>query len=533
LPEIKDKYLPVEPPGLRRRCWIIFITTIILFLIPLPPGFSDPNTAPSQQGHYLLTKSRAGSWNDQARIATVESLGERGTMAIDHSKWGWFTGDKVLLREHFYSTKPPLLSAAGAMSYMALRTVVKAVTGREITYLHNEDVIYPWVTLTTSGLAFALLLVYFFRALYLVDISSTARWWLFWSLAIGSLYPAYSTVFNNHSIAGSALFIAFYYVIRYRTGRRINLWEMCIAGIAIGFASVTDFTGALPFLPLFFALIVLHDFSDSGIRKLIPVKGGIAISVIAFITVLSLVSIKIGPSGTAILVFVPSGIMLLAALYLASRKKFFAIVYLIAAIIPVIAHLFLNSRVTGNWMPTYIQSDVYITTPPGYFGEVLSPEESTLASLKKWIYIGEGLFGIRGIFSYTPAILMGFVACFYAVSTKFEKLRLDSIAVLLGVLAGWGWLLVSATPNFGGTSYGFRYALPATPLFLFFCHRYFIDNTKPVWRTVFRNAVFWGAIVALVAIPYPWGIFSPYLPSTQFSFIQNLQHIALFTASGF
>jgi hypothetical protein len=512
--------IPPEPPGMRRRCWWIFLITILLYILP------SPIVGP---GHFLLTKSRAESWNDQARIATVESITERGTLAIDRSKWGWFTGDKVFLRDHFYATKPPLLSAIGAASYWILRKAAEVATGQKITYLKNEDVIYPWVTLTTSVLAFALLLVYFFRALHLVNIAPSARWWLFWALAIGSLYPAYSTVFNNHTVAGAFMFVGFYYVLRYRLGGPLRWWEVVVAGLSAGFAGVTDYTGALPFLVLLLVIMGWQDMVGSGlVKRLSAQRGAVAISLAAFLALGLMLLPKLGPRGVSILLIGPTVVALIAAGALAARHRPMTLLFLLGILAPIVVHLFLNSRITGNWLPTYIQSDVYIATPPGYFGEVVSPEEAGLLFWPRWKYIGTAIFGIRGDFLYTPAMLFGLIATLVAAFRKGSSMKLEAIAVALTVVVGWGYVLLFGSPNFGGTSFGFRYSLPAVPLLIFFCYRFFESGSARIWSIMLRNAIAWGVFVAIVAIPYPWGVFGQ-LPQTQNSLVENLQYIAVNT----
>ena len=477
-------------------------------------------------GHFLLTKSYAESWNDQARIATVESLVEHKTLAIDRTKWGVWTGDHAFLRDHFYATKPPLLSVMGAISYWILREVVQVTTGQKLTYIKNEDLIYPWVTLTTSVLAFALLLVYFYRALHLVSISPAARWWLFWALAVGSLYPAYSTVFNNHTVAGSCMFIAFYYVARYRLGGRLRWGEALFAGLAIGFAGVNDYTGALPFLVLLFLLVAWRDVQGAGLyAKMVSQKGAVLAWTATVLALGMMLLPRLGHRGVAVLLFGPVVIAALVSLILAVRHRPMTLLFLLGILLPVVAHLFFSSRITGNWLPTYVQTDVYIATPPGYFGEVISPEESGPLSPKRWIYIWTALFGIRGVFIYTPVLLIGLVAAVVAAFRRSDSLRWEAVAVVLTVLVGWGWVLLFGSPNFGGTSYGFRYSIPAAPLLIFFCYMIFRNGTAPILQTVFRNAVVWGMLIALIAIPGPWGMFSQALPKTDNSVVENLENI--------
>src|SRR3989338_8238197 len=47
------------------------------------------------------------SWNDGSRFASVESMVERGTLAIDNSSFFNSTSDKIFYNGHFYSDKAP------------------------------------------------------------------------------------------------------------------------------------------------------------------------------------------------------------------------------------------------------------------------------------------------------------------------------------------------------------------------------------------------------------------------------------------
>jgi hypothetical protein len=129
------------------------------------------------------------------------------------------------------------------------------------------------------------------------------------------------------------------------------------------------------------------------------------------------------------------------------------------------------------------------------------------------------------VFIYTPVLLIGLVAAVVAAFRRSDSLRWEAVAVVLTVLVGWGWVLLFGSPNFGGTSYGFRYSIPAAPLLIFFCYMIFRNGTAPILQTVFRNAVVWGMLIALIAIPGPWGMFSQALPKTDNSVVENLENI--------
>ena len=66
-----------------------------------------------------LAKVHTHSWQEESRMATVQTLVEQGTFAIDHTDFNR-TGDKVFVNGHFYSDKTPLLSVATAGLYSVL-----------------------------------------------------------------------------------------------------------------------------------------------------------------------------------------------------------------------------------------------------------------------------------------------------------------------------------------------------------------------------------------------------------------------------
>ncbi len=69
----------------------------------------------------LLTKVHTHSWQEESRMATVQTLVEQGTFIIDHTEFNR-TGDKVFINEHFYSDKTPVLSVAAAGVYACCTT---------------------------------------------------------------------------------------------------------------------------------------------------------------------------------------------------------------------------------------------------------------------------------------------------------------------------------------------------------------------------------------------------------------------------
>src|SRR5512139_3283279 len=85
----------------------------------------------------LLTKVHTHSWQEESRMATVQTLVEQGTFVIDHTEFNR-TGDKVFINDHFYSDKTPLLSVGAAGVYWVLHNVFGLILDPTIC-VPNED----------------------------------------------------------------------------------------------------------------------------------------------------------------------------------------------------------------------------------------------------------------------------------------------------------------------------------------------------------------------------------------------------------
>ncbi len=188
-----------------------------------------------------LTKTKPESWNDIARIASIESLVERGTWAIDDSPWVDQTKDKVLLNGHFYSDKMPLLTFMGAGVYAVLHGWGASLApdcSQAGTFCA-----YRWLTLILIGLPVALLVWLFF------DLAR--RWVPLWvavigtlALALGSMILPYALVFNHHAPAAASLFASFYLLVSRRTDRRWVVLAGFLAALAIAFDALSGIVAA-------------------------------------------------------------------------------------------------------------------------------------------------------------------------------------------------------------------------------------------------------------------------------------------------
>ena len=448
----------------------IFLGYFLLFALPI----IFPATS------YVFTKDMAYSWNDQARMATVESLVERRTFKIEYSKYGLFTGDKIMRGSSFYATKPPVLSFIGGMVYFPLHSLWPLLHGgEELTYFDHEDIIYPFVTLFTVGLSSALMLLFFYKALLLINIEERFRWWALLTLAFGSLVFTYSTVFNNHAFAAAWLFIGFYFILRTYLASKLpdnsearsfkpRKLDVFLGGVCISLAGVCDLSGALVFLPLIFLLLI----GMKSLRKLTPF-------------------------------------------------------FVLGALVWLVPHFFLNLKITGSlWKPIYLMRSAYITTVAGYYGEIFDQAEVEWYSSKRLVYVFHSLFGQRGALLYTPVLLFGFAGLISELKRNTLGLRGLAAFILGGVLLGYIYICFWPA-NWGGTSYGLRYAVTTTPILIFFSALCFNGIIKIGWQQIlYKECAYIGGVFALIGAVYPWGAAGP-LPQTNFSLFENLEYIGI------
>ncbi len=158
----------------------------------------------------------ADCWNDGSRLATVESLVERGTLAIDESVYvvpppelhtrglspyapgnpanDTGTRDRLLINGRFYSDKPAVISALMAGAY---RTLVYAGAPRPS---ERPDVFCFAMALLTSGLGYAVAAGCLWAIGRRVGLAPPLRLAWLAAFALCTLAPAYTRHVNNHAM---------------------------------------------------------------------------------------------------------------------------------------------------------------------------------------------------------------------------------------------------------------------------------------------------------------------------------------------
>jgi hypothetical protein len=132
------------------------------------------------------------SWNDASRMATVESLVDYHTLAIDDSIFTEKTYDKVKIAGHFYSEKSPVPALWQALVYLVLQLLIglhaQGDPGR-FCYL---------IGVASSGLAYALSVAGIQHMGRCLKLAPAHTLLLTGSFALATLAPVYVRNVNSH-----------------------------------------------------------------------------------------------------------------------------------------------------------------------------------------------------------------------------------------------------------------------------------------------------------------------------------------------
>jgi hypothetical protein len=203
----------------------------------------------------LGTTHRASqSWNDDSRMATIQSLVESGTLVIDHSDYVG-TGDKVFINGHFYSEKPPMPALIGAAVYFPLYQL-------GIQLHMGTNLAYYLITLLTVGVCWIVGALAFYDCLRFTGLDSERRLLATLALALGSLYFTWATTFNNHELAAAWLMIGFRFLLRARHGEGAAGRNLAAAGLFLSLPGTADIpTG------IFYGVFLLYVLLDPALRR--------------------------------------------------------------------------------------------------------------------------------------------------------------------------------------------------------------------------------------------------------------------------
>ncbi|MEI8022339.1 MAG: hypothetical protein WCH39_29280, partial [Schlesneria sp.] len=216
------------------------------------------------------------SANDRSRWCTVWSLVERGTFQIDEIRQrpGWDTIDMVHVHDHFYSTKPPLLTSIVA----GITWCLQRITGWNL-FDHLQQLTFLVLVLVNIVPFAASLLIW----IAILDQCSSQPWTRLFGLSIaafGTLLTPFLMTLNNHTVAAASTTFAIYALIRILQSdeESRSSWPFALCGFSVAWTAANE-------LPAFLlvAISFVLAYRSSARKALLVFLPAAAIPLIAFV----------------------------------------------------------------------------------------------------------------------------------------------------------------------------------------------------------------------------------------------------------
>ncbi|AWM36600.1 hypothetical protein GobsT_55830 [Gemmata obscuriglobus] len=407
----------------------------------------------------------ASGWNDGSRLASVESLIERGTFCIDdsvflHPPAGHFdrgtppydpdnallrrgTSDKLLIDGRYYSDKPPLVSVPLAVAYRGLMALGLPHPG-------DRPDVFAWVIcVLLSGTGYALAV----GCLWVLGtrVGLSPGWRLAWlaAFAFGTVLPAYTRSANNHiaQLGAAAAVCVLLCRIADRTAEGRRAWLALLgAGLIAGFAYNLDF--------------------------------------------------GVGP---------PLVLAVLAAVAVRTRRALPVVVCGLGVVPCVVAGHAINFAIGGDWLKPLNMHPEYLAWPGNPFGTNMTGVVHK-HFFAQFLYLFDLLFGKKGFLTHNPPLLLAVIGGARVFLRRGAAIP-DRAELL--ALCGWcaaGWLAYGVlSKNLGGGCVSIRWFVPF--LVPGFWALAVVLKARPEYRPDFAALALWGAGLAVSAwLVGPWWV---------------------------
>ena len=357
-------------------------------------------------GVFLSKATPLQSANDRSRWCTVWSLVERGTFQIDEirQRKGWDTIDLVHVDEHFYSTKPPLLTSLVA----GITWSLQRLTGWNL--LDDLQPLTFLVLVIVNLVPFTVSLLAWIAILDRIAARTETRLASLALAAFGTLLTPFLMTLNNHTMAAAATTFAIYALMRILSDEKGPLpnWLFLVCG----FASSAAVTNELP-AALFLVMGLVLAFRRSAHQTLAYFVPAAAIPLLA------LVAVNVIATGSWKPVYADYG----------TDKYRFVI----------------------DGIPSYW----------------LQPQGIDRNLDSTWAYFLHCTIGHHGIFSLTPIAILALIGWMLRVRDRDRPLSpLLAVGAIVSVVVLAFYLTRTQNYNYGGVSCGLRWALWLTPFWL-------------------------------------------------------------------
>ena len=430
------------------------------------------------------------SANDRSRWCTIRALVHHGTYQIDQVVFDgdgkrnreWYTIDMVQHRgrdgrQHYYSSKPPLLPTLLAAKYWLFRQLTGAGLEDRPHYVQRLMLV------TTNVLP---LIVYFVLLVVLIEELGATNWgrlFVMTAATWGTFLTTFAVTLNNHLPAAVSVLIATYAGLRIVHSGERRASYFVLAGFFAAFAVANE----LPALAFFAMLgcILLGRAPRTTMLAFVPSAAVVAAgffftnyvahgdwrppyahrhdgAVQATLPANLVEQVQPGQLPDAL-----SGPLALAGIDVSAAAS-------IAA-----------SHQAGRWIlwdPSSQRRYALVSTPTGlelrawdnwyeYEGTYWTPDKKSgvdRGEPSRTVYAFHTLLGHRGVFSLTPIWLLSFVGIGIWLLRGSASLRGLALVVLALTVICLAFYIMrpQADRNYGGVSAGFRWMFWFSPLWL-------------------------------------------------------------------
>src|SRR5262245_17069167 len=223
---------------LRRSLYALFIAVSTAMMLARVARVDSPD--PKNPTPFL-------SANDRSRWATIRALGDEGTYVLDDIIFdeqgrrvrGWHTIDLIRHRgadgkEHYYSSKPTLLTTLLAGEYWIAKKLTGATLAEQTHYVAKLMLVLTNVLPLAAGL---------WLLARIVDRFGNTDWGRIFCVAaacFATFVTTFAITLNNHTVAALSVIVGLAAVIPIISGERVEWWRFAVAGLSFGFLGANE-----------------------------------------------------------------------------------------------------------------------------------------------------------------------------------------------------------------------------------------------------------------------------------------------------
>jgi hypothetical protein len=196
--------------------------------------------------------------NANSRLDLVFALVHEGRLTIDsfHDTPGMFTMDKSFYNGHYYSDKAIGTAVLGTIVYLPLYWI-------GLILKHQASLLYAGYLINLCAVAFPS--AFAGSLIYLVSEhisrSKFRAYVVTMAIALGTMALPFSTLFFEHQLTASVLFIGFFIILRWRVNpQQGSNASTFLVGLLLGFALITSYPSVIIVAPVtLYYLYVMKD----------------------------------------------------------------------------------------------------------------------------------------------------------------------------------------------------------------------------------------------------------------------------------